>query len=559
MMHKIKKLVSGLCVTAMFAASLSASVVLAENEQVGTSGIYLWGSTDCKESGKIITFDVWAHDKDADDLRAAQARENYPDILVYKDEFTSGENGAYEVSFGLGGRPSGPYDAYIACSCGETIKKETIIFSNPAENITAIGLLNTAARDNEGDAAITEIQRVCSDNIYALGFVSDYTLDGYAAGLIDSHIDALIEDNGVGLDVNDKEAAIKMYKKLVAISAIKSGVLTNLFDAANDLLLPDGRLATLYNKDFVTNDFGVYTTNKLKDSTFTTLAGFDEELYKQFVFSTVKKADGYGNIQDTISVFKSDIGLNREATAQECLRVMTKEYTSYETLLSDMLSGTTPPQNQNGDNNSPLIGDGVKYSDAYVPSAPADTINKNIFNDIDSVPWATEAIVELAQKGIISGKGDGLFCPDDNITREEFVKIIMLTFFKDAKPADISFNDVDDSAWYAEYVKMAYGENIINGIGDGLFGTGVSITREDMAVIAYRTAVKAGRLTEDNVAEKEFIFADDESISEYAKTSVYALYEADVINGMNELEFAPKPALTRAQAAKIIYGIYTLR
>ena len=56
-----------------------------------------------------------------------------------------------------------------------------------------------------------------------------------------------------------------------------------------------------------------------------------------------------------------------------------------------------------------------------------------------------------------------------------------------------------------------------------------------------------------------FIFADDEQISDYAKTAVYALYDAGIINGVSEDEFAAKDYLTRAQAAKIIYGIYSLK
>ena len=78
-----------------------------------------------------------------------------------------------------------------------------------------------------------------------------------------------------------------------------------------------------------------------------------------------------------------------------------------------------------------------------------------------------------------------------------------------------------------------------------------------MAVIAYRAAVEAGKIT-DAQRTKEFIFEDDSEISDYAKEAVYMLYDADTINGMGAEIFAPKEALTRAQAAKIIYYIYSM-
>ena len=53
-------------------------------------------------------------------------------------------------------------------------------------------------------------------------------------------------------------------------------------------------------------------------------------------------------------------------------------------------------------------------------------------------------------------------------------------------------------------------------------------------------------------------FSDDEMISDYAKDAVYALRGAGVIKGVSDLEFAPLANATRAQAAKMIYGLLEL-
>ncbi|MDY4212287.1 MAG: S-layer homology domain-containing protein, partial [Eubacteriales bacterium] len=85
------------------------------------------------------------------------------------------------------------------------------------------------------------------------------------------------------------------------------------------------------------------------------------------------------------------------------------------------------------------------------------------------------------------------------------------------------------------------------------FGIGMNITREDMAVMIYR----AYRLNVKKIGEyeKEFAFADDENISDYAKEAVYVLKNMSVINGTDNGNFAPKSLATRAEASKMLYGL----
>lgn len=83
-----------------------------------------------------------------------------------------------------------------------------------------------------------------------------------------------------------------------------------------------------------------------------------------------------------------------------------------------------------------------------------------------------------------------------------------------------------------------------------MFGVGKNITRQDMCVMIYRAATASGmEIKASDYAE----FADDASISDYAKEAVYSLRECGAVNGITETEFAPNENATRAQAAKIIY------
>lgn len=555
-----KKSVSAICAAALVATGFSTAVS-AKNEPVGGSGVRLWGNTECKKSGELICIDVWAHNSGAEDLRKAASKDEYTDFIVFRDDMSSGEDGAYDITISFGDRKSGIYDAYIGCSCGEDIKKETIVFSNANENKEAIALLNKAVADGaasgKSDAEIAkEVENICTDKKYALGLGDDYPIDSYAAGLIAAQI------KGKALDENDKLGVIALCEKAAVISAIKSGKLSDLFDESAMLHLGESRIKDLYTADFVDKTFGLYMTGKLKQRTFKTIDEFYDGLYEQFVLTTVKMPNGYKNIQTVVDLFSVEVfGKSRSLTMNEAIKIQNKDFASYAALADAIGEGSQGGNSGGSGGSGGSSGGGIKnaeYSETYTKTDTPEKINKNIFDDIDDVGWAVEAIIELAQKGIISGKGDRLFYPNDNITREEFVKIIVKTFFENAEVSDKSFDDVSDGEWYAEFVKKACGEGIINGIGENIFGTGMNITREDMAVIAYRTALKSGKMKESERVSG-FIFADDEQISDYAKTAVYALCDAGIINGVSEDEFAAKDYLTRAQAAKIIYGIYSLK
>lgn len=182
-----------------------------------------------------------------------------------------------------------------------------------------------------------------------------------------------------------------------------------------------------------------------------------------------------------------------------------------------------------------------------VPNENENIAEDDIFTDLSNVLWAKESICALAEKGIVSGRGNGLFAPNDVVTRAEFCKMMVLAFGFTETDEEIEFSDVNSSDWYYDYVKKAKKAGIINGRGDGKFDPNGLITREDMATIACRALNISLEL------DKENLFADDSEISEYAKNAVYALRDLKIIDGVGDNKYSPKTAVTRAQAAKVIY------
>ncbi len=174
------------------------------------------------------------------------------------------------------------------------------------------------------------------------------------------------------------------------------------------------------------------------------------------------------------------------------------------------------------------------------------------FVDMAGFAWAQEAVDYLYDNGVLSGKGERVFAPGDKITREEFVKIIVNAFDIELSDKKSGLSDIDEAAWYAPYVNAAYSCGIVQGDSEGYFGVGKNITREDVAVILYRTANIKNIQLEVKTGED---FSDADKISEYAKKPVGILRYNKIINGVGENLFEPKNTTTRAEAAVMIYKL----
>lgn len=193
----------------------------------------------------------------------------------------------------------------------------------------------------------------------------------------------------------------------------------------------------------------------------------------------------------------------------------------------------------------------------YVPSViDADDINQitggnSGFPDVASSHWASGYIQFVKDNKIMQGDENGLFKPDDSITREEWVKTILTAFVIDTKDAKCDFGDVDEERWSYPYIAKAFEMMIINGVSDTEFVPAESISRQDAAVIFYRGA-KAAR--EDGFSEIEMSsFTDAEDIADYAIEPINLLYKLKVLNGYEDGSFRPNAPITRAEAAKMIY------
>lgn len=169
------------------------------------------------------------------------------------------------------------------------------------------------------------------------------------------------------------------------------------------------------------------------------------------------------------------------------------------------------------------------------------------FGDLSQAEWARNAIEKMFKRGIVSGYEDGSYRPNNIITRNEVLSILMRAFDLMDEDAVYDFTDGDPLAWYAKAVASAKKRGIITGYNDGSFGDGAPVTRQDMAVFVYRMG--GFERSEGNS------FTDGDDIADYAQEAVDSLAAAGIINGMGDGTFAPNEPATRAQFTKIICDI----
>lgn len=201
-------------------------------------------------------------------------------------------------------------------------------------------------------------------------------------------------------------------------------------------------------------------------------------------------------------------------------------------------------------NNTPSGGSGIVSGGSNTSSGEKTTV----FEDVPSGHWAQKSIMALYSKNIVSGVEKNLFKPNDYVTREQFVKMLVSAVNIGISDDDeCAFADAEKGTWYYPYVAAAVKSGIVSGISETEFGIGSLITREQIAAMCFRALKLTGT---DSIAAEEF--KDSADISEYAAEAVSEMRKLGIINGNENGEFLPKNYATRAEAAQIIFGIISM-
>ncbi|WP_054022963.1 S-layer homology domain-containing protein [Bacillus sp. FJAT-28004] len=180
---------------------------------------------------------------------------------------------------------------------------------------------------------------------------------------------------------------------------------------------------------------------------------------------------------------------------------------------------------------------------ALIPHASAEVSLTDISNS-----YAKDAIIELVEKGIINGTGDGKFNPTSNIQRQDFAIILARALKLDLSnpPQLATFKDVQKSNYAFAAVEAVVKAGLFKGMGDGTFGINQNITREQMAVIFVKAlgVNSAGK-------GQNLKFSDASSIASWAKDAVGAAVEFGLMKGNPDGTFGPANQASRQDVALV--------
>ena len=190
---------------------------------------------------------------------------------------------------------------------------------------------------------------------------------------------------------------------------------------------------------------------------------------------------------------------------------------------------------------TPLPGDTEKPCDGGV-DCPSRT-----FTDLGGVgTWYHEAVDYALRNNLMGGYGNGLFGPNNNLTRAQLAQILYNREGRPAVTGSSPFTDVANGAWYSDAITWAAANGIVGGYGGGLFGPNDNITREQLAAILWRYSRSPA------ATNKELHFNDADEISGYALDAIRWAVEHGILNGFGDGRLGPKGLATRAQVAQML-------
>ena len=174
------------------------------------------------------------------------------------------------------------------------------------------------------------------------------------------------------------------------------------------------------------------------------------------------------------------------------------------------------------------------------------------FDDAGRGDWFYDSVVYVYENGLMDGVSDTLFDPDGTVTRAQLVTMLWRLEGEPSVNYALPFTDVSGGEWYAEAVRWAAGEGIVNGVSETEFAPNAAVTREQLAAILHRYAQHKGYDVSIGESTNILSYSDFASISEYAISAMQWVCGEGIITGVTESTLEPRGTATRAQSAAIL-------
>lgn len=507
------------------------------------------------EKSKDVTLEILRAGKKEDDLKNI-VPENADSMIFHYDQILADENGNFCFEFKL--PESTGTDTYITrVAWGSKNYSSQLVYVSPTDFQNALASINLSADQSAMLSAI-------NSGLKYLGYESIFydALGNSQKGKIAKSV---LDEKPAGEGYADAQAFGQSFKKALALQVCNQ--LSSQFTPIE---------ATEYFEDILKlKDLPSYSTfneqsEKAKaeimkaavsdgNGNYNSIAEFKNAFEKKTVVFAINSAGGYDKIEKVLKdnnhillIDFSDYNALRDKTAVD-KQMVNRNFSDISDVISSFnalvasakLIPTTP------DANASINGGGGGGGGPVSSLTPVQiqTGNTVSFNDIDNTGWAKQSIEKLAQRKIIQGKGNNKFEPDSSVTREEFITMLVSALNIKKTDSVCNFDDVDKDAWYYSFVASAVEANLVSGISANSFGSGLNITKQDIATLLVNAATLKGKNFE-GYTQREF--KDMNNISAYALEGVKKLSSVGIINGTDTGLFEPKKNASRAEAAVML-------
>lgn len=185
------------------------------------------------------------------------------------------------------------------------------------------------------------------------------------------------------------------------------------------------------------------------------------------------------------------------------------------------------------------------------------------FSDVANSPYQTQ-LNTMATYKLLQGVGDGSFHPEEALTRAELCSLLAQALGR-ASFGENPFDDVPEDSWYAPYVTAMYNMGLVHGRGDGTFGPEDTLTQQEMITVLGNLTAFLNTGCRDQLAAAGEAELSNPGLADYdpwAKPYVWLLGQAYADRGFTLLyagvdEIDPQAVVLREEAGAALYQVLT--
>jgi hypothetical protein len=175
------------------------------------------------------------------------------------------------------------------------------------------------------------------------------------------------------------------------------------------------------------------------------------------------------------------------------------------------------------------------------------------FDDVESKSWAGNAIETLEALGIVTGKNEYNFMPEEKVTRAEFAAMLdrLVTIVPEKSKVEnkkeVYFKDVLDNQWYSDYVYEICAQGWMNGKGDDRFDPNGYVTIQEICSVMSKIVEKYGYIIYEST--ENYV---EEECSDWAKPAVGLIEQLGVSDNLTVRGFKPLEKARRDEVAVML-------